>query len=484
MPYSPTRQPLKETNSTSASTPRSRLLKGTSAQAFGQVVLIVIRLAEVPLLLAFWGTQLYGEWLMLAAIPAYISIGDGGFAGAACRDMTMKSGAGDRSGTLAVFQSTWLLLLAVSLAAGLLAYGFSELVPLAKWLGFSVMTPYETRLVLLLLVAHVLVGFQGGLLNGGFWVSGRYPTGMVFSAITQLLEFFGFGLAIILGGGPVQAAAGYLGGRVLGTCLMWIGQRQTSSWLRYGFAHASLSELRRLTAPAFSSLAFTLGFCINIQGMRLVVGLALGPAAVAVFTPLRTLSRLAIQPRAIINQLIQPELATAFGTEDFPLFRRLFTRSCQLALWGCFLAALTVGAAAHWVFPAWTSGKVVMQWTTFILLLAGVLTNSVWYTALMVPYATNRHGRLSIFYSLIYGGFAIGLGYLGATIFGLAGVAFALLLAEATMATIVISESLQLANMKGDEWGLSVVKPPFDILRRAVLVFVERNDSHIKKVHY
>ena len=144
---------------------KERLLKGTGAQVFSQVVQIFIRLAEVPLLLAFWGTQLYGEWLMLAAIPAYLSIGDGGFATTACRDMTMKSGAGDRQGALAVFQSTWLLLLAVSLVAFLLAYGFAELAPLGRWLGFSAMTAADTQTVLLLLAAHVLIGFQRGMLK-------------------------------------------------------------------------------------------------------------------------------------------------------------------------------------------------------------------------------------------------------------------------------------------------------------------------------
>jgi len=49
---------------------RRRLLQGLGAQGFSKAVHIVIRLSEVPLLLAFWGTQLYGEWLMLSAIPA------------------------------------------------------------------------------------------------------------------------------------------------------------------------------------------------------------------------------------------------------------------------------------------------------------------------------------------------------------------------------------------------------------------------------
>lgn len=447
----------------------ARLLRGMGAQVFGQAVQIFIRLAEVPLLLAFWGTQLYGEWLMLAAIPSYFSIGDGGFATAACRDMTMKSGAGDRQGTLAVFQSTWLLLLAVSLVACLLAYCFSELTPLDRWLGFSVINANETQMVLLLLVAHVLIGFQGGLLNGGFWVSGHYPTGMVLSATTQLLEFLGFGLAVILGGGPVQAAAGYLSGRILGTGLMWIGQHRASSWLRYGFAHASLSELRRLMAPAFASLAFPLGNALNIQGMRLVVGLAISPAAVAVFTPLRTLSNLASQPRAVINRLIEPEMALAYGRQDDSLFGRFFLKSCQLSFWGCLLAALVVVAGAQWFFPAWTSGKVVMQWPAFSLLLAGVLVNSLWYTALMVPYATNRHERIAVFYIFIYGAGAIVMCYFGAKGLGLSGAAMALLIVEIAMAVIVIRASLRMTHIDMSQWIKATLRPPFEIFGQATM---------------
>jgi len=455
------------------STPlRKRLLKGTGAQAFGQGVQIFIRLAEVPLLLSFWGTQLYGEWLMLSAIPAYLSIGDGGFATAACRDMTMKSGSGDRQGVLSVFQSTWLLLMAVSLVAFLLAYGFAELAPLGRWMGFSTMNAADTKAVLLLLVIQVLVGFQGGLLNGGFWVAGKYPTGMVLATIIQFLEFSGLAIAVILGGGPVQAAAGYVIGRIAGTFLMWIGQRKISPWLHHGFKQASISELKRLTAPAFASLAFPLGNALNIQGMRLVVGLALGPAAVAVFTPLRTLSRLAMQPQAVINRLIQPEMAVAYGAEDSPLFGRLFYKSCQLAFWGCLIIALLVGVGAHWIFPAWTSGKVVMQWPVFILLLTGALVNSLWYTALMVPYATNRHVRIAVFYSLVYGVGAFVMGYFGAKILGLDGAALALMMVESVMAVIVVRAALKMAHMEMPEWVLAVLRPPLDTLGRMANIYL------------
>ena len=428
------------------------------------MVQIFIRLTEVPLLLAFWGAQLYGEWLMLSAIPAYLAIGDGGFAGAACRDMTMKSGADDQQGALAVFQSTWVLLLAVSVVAFLLAWVFAAVSPLHIWLGFSAITPTETKNVLLLLVIHVLIGFQSNLLNGGFWVAGKYPTGMVLVATTQLLEFLGLGLAVILGGGPVQAATGYVIGRILGTSFIWIGQRKVISWLRYGFAHASFKELKRLAVPAFASLAFPLGNALNIQGMRLVVGLALSPAAVAVFVPLRTLSRLALQPQAVIYRLIEPELALAFGAEDYSLFRRIFAKGCQLSLWGCIGACFFVGVTAKWIFPVWTGGKLVMHWPTYIFLLISVLLLCIWGTTLVALYATNRHGSIATFYIPIYGVLALSLGYLGLKSLGLGGAAFALFVVEATMVLLVVNASLRMVKMQITQWLKIILRPPFEIV--------------------
>jgi O-antigen/teichoic acid export membrane protein len=428
-------------------------------------VQIFIRLAEVPLLLAYWGPQRYGEWLMLSAIPFYLSISDGGFANTACREMAMRSAAGDRRGTLAVFQSTWALLIVVSIAMSLLSLLLVQLAPLGSWLHFSIIAASEVKITMLLLVVYVLVGFQGGLLNGCFWVAGRYASGMVFIAVTLLFEFVGLAAAVVLGGGPIQAAGGYLIGKLLGIGLMWIGQRRVSPWLRYGLSSFSMPTLKRLCKPAFASLAFPLGNALNIQGTRIVVGLVLGPSAVALFVPLRTLSRIVMQPATIINRLIEPELALAYGAGSDSLFQRLFSKSCQLSLWGCLALCLIVGPGAHWIFPAWTGGKITMNWPAYLLLLGGVLVNGIWYTSLMIPYATNRHSRIAPYYLFVYGAAAVGLGFFGATYFGLSGVAIALLLAEAAMALLVLKVSLRMTNIDITCWLETVLLPPINILK-------------------
>lgn len=439
---------------------RKRLVKGVSAQAFGQGVQILVRLCEVPLFLSFWGAQRYGEWLMLAAIPAYLSMGDGGFATTSCREITMRVGTGDRRGASAVYQSTWALLLVLSLVLGSAAIVFSKFVPLNQWLKFTAMTSQETALVFLILVAHILLGFQGGLLNAGFWASGRYPQSMFFGALLQLLDFGGMSLAILMGGGPVQAATGYLLGRVLGTALMWGFQRNVCPWLSFGFKYARITELRRLLAPSFASLAFPLGTALNTQGLRLVIGLVLGPSAVAIFVPLRTLSNFAVQPRQVVNRLTEPEMAMAFGTGNKSLYQKLFLESVRISFWSCFVVAALLIPASRWIFPIWTTGQVSIHWPTFLLLLLAAVINSIWYAALMVSYSTNRHGLIAIYFLMIYGVTCIIFAFFGAHLIGHSGAAAALLFIESIMVFLVVRQAGKLADLPVRRLLANLSTPP------------------------
>jgi O-antigen/teichoic acid export membrane protein len=444
----------------------SRLTKGLGAQGYSQAVQILIRVAEVPLLLGVWGTQLYGEWLMLAAIPSCLFICDGGFAGAASREMSMRSGAGDRRGAMALFQSTWLLLLFVSLVFGVLALVAVQVAPLHEWLGFKVMDPATIKLVAILLVAFVLVGFQTGLVYGGFWCEGRYAMGMVLITTMQLMEFGGLALSVALGGGPMEAALGYLGGRVGGLFLMRLGLYRATSWLRFGWRVATLSEVKRLAAPAFASLAFPLGNALNIQGMRLIVGLVLGPPAVVVFSTLRTLTRLAMQPSSVIKSLMEPEMASAYGGNHHDVYRSLFNRSCQVALWMCAASCVVLGVFGESVLGIWTHGKVAMEWPLYTLLLISAAINAIWYTALMAAYATNRHARVALVYATAYGGGAFVLAYIFVKFSGLAGVGLALLLSEIAMAPYVLMKTFQLTGESWTSWSTQVARPPWFLFRK------------------
>lgn len=444
-----------------------RLLRGLGAQGFAQVVNLFIRLAEVPLFLAFWGAERYGEWLMVAAIPTVLAMADGGFTGVTSREMMMRVSSGDRVGALAAFQSTWVLLIAVSIVVGALIGVTVHFLPLVTWFNLVTIDAKSLSTVMVVLTIHVLVGFQTGLLYGGFCSEGQYAKGTLLSAFVLLLEFGGLASAVALGGGPVQAAWGYLVGRVAGLGLFLLGLRRVAPWLHYGVAKASRQQIFHLTIPSLAAMAFPLGNALNIQGMRLAVGVVLDPVAVAAFSAMRTLCRMANQPMTIVIRLIEPEIALAFGAGQREVLRRLFSRSCQVVLWIVVPTCLALWFAGEEAFALWTRGEITLDESLYALLLLVAAANSLWNTALMVPYATNRHEWIAMLYVVIYGCSAVILAILLMPRFGFYGAGVALLIAELAMVACVLPTSFRLSGETGYAWVKTIIRPPVFVLKVA-----------------
>src|SRR6266404_7530354 len=115
-----------------AGTVRGRLIRGFGATALGPVVTTIVQIVSVPVFLHFWGVKLYGEWLIISAIPTYLALSDVGFGSVAANDMTIRVAAGDRDGALETYQSTRALISVTSVLAGIALLSVIWLLPVAR----------------------------------------------------------------------------------------------------------------------------------------------------------------------------------------------------------------------------------------------------------------------------------------------------------------------------------------------------------------
>ena len=173
-----------------------------------------------------------------------------------------------------------------------------------------------------------------------------------------------------------------------------------------------------------------------------------------------------MQPSAIISRLLEPEMALAYGGNHHDVFRSLFNRSCQVALWMSAASCVVLGVFGERVLGIWTHGKVAMDWTLYILLLLSAVVNAIWYTALMAAYATNRHVPVALVYFTVYGGIAFCLAITFSKMFGLSGVGLALLVSEITMSPYVLWKTFQLTGESLSSWVDQVTRPPWFLIRR------------------
>src|SRR5690606_32932144 len=149
---------------------------------------VIVQLVGVPVLLHAWGAQLYGEWLILFAIPAYLAMTDLGFSQSAGNDMTARVARGDRVGALAVFQSLTALVYPIAAIGLVLSAVLLSYLPLAERLHFQAMDAGASRWVLWLLAAHVFVLLPNGVNQAGFRAAGDYALYTGVNGTVRLLE--------------------------------------------------------------------------------------------------------------------------------------------------------------------------------------------------------------------------------------------------------------------------------------------------------
>ncbi len=444
----------------------SRLTHGLGGQVFGTAVQMGIRFAEPPLFVIFWGGRLYGEWIIIAAIPSFLVMVEASFSDVARREMMMRHGSGDTAGALAVFQSIWLPLLLFSLCFGGIVLATAYMLPLKGWLGIETIDRNSLYAILFLLGIHMMLSTQAGLLYGAFQCRGRYGLGAGLAALMQLLEFCGMAAAVVLKLGPVAAAVGCLAGRSTGLLIMRLCLYRVVPWLRYGLGLASFTEFNRLWRPAIAGLAFPVGMALNIQGMRLVIGMVLGPSAVTVFVVTRTLCQLASQPVAFTYRLMEAEMAWAFGSGQGELLMHLYRRLCSVSVWGALILSLALAISGEWLLAFWTHGHTQMNEPLYALMLMAIVANSVWSAVLALPFVTNRYQDISVGYIFINGLAAILVAYFAMKVMGLAGAGVGVLCADIAMIGFVVPSTIRKGSITGRAWLGAILMPPVFLFKR------------------
>ncbi len=438
---------------------KHRLLHAIGATSVGPVSTAVIQLVSVPVFLHFWGPGIYGEWLVLSAMPIYLGLTDFGFGSVAATEMTMLVARGDKSGALSVFQSIWLLTTCVSITIGVcVALGLWTL-PIERWVHVSLLSKGQVIGILCALCIYILLDLQWTVIAAGFRSDGNYALGTLLGTVTRLATNASSLVAVAFHASPLMVALILVAVRILGNWACMYVLRYKSPWLRYGFGSARLAVIRKLIGPAVAYMAFPAGNAFSLQGMTILVGATLGPIAVVVFSTVRTLTRIVYQGVAMISESVWTEMAIAFGAGNKMLARNIHRCACQASLGLSLVAISLLFLFGPSIYVRWTHARVSMDVGLFHVLLIEGLANAFWFTSSVVPVACNRHERQAITY-LISTALSLPLAYLLMIHFGLIGAGISLLIVDLCMIGYVLGNSLSLLDDSPGQFARALLRPP------------------------
>lgn len=414
-----------------------RVASGVGANIFDKVVISTMQLALVPVLAGAWGVHLYGLWMMLFTAPAFLAMGDFGFATAAGTKMTMAVARGERDEATHIFQSAWVAILASSAVLVMLAALLALLLPGSAFGSDAGMAPGEIRLTLFLLVVYGLVAIQGSIFFAGFRCTGLFAVGAFCHAMIFLFENCAMITAVLMGARPVTAAAVILVGRFVGLVGQNILLRRCVPWLEIGFRRATRAETRNLVAPAGAVMLVPIAQAFYLQGSALALGIAAGQAAVPAFTAARTLSRVGLQMCWLLNSALMPEFSAAAARHD---------RRAQAVMVLATLLTSALLAVPYAILFALFGREVILIWTHGVihssplltLAMAGsILFGGFWYPLSNLILALNRHASYTIWF-LVFAVIGTPLTYLLSQSLGAAGAALPMMMLDLAMLVTIL----------------------------------------------
>jgi O-antigen/teichoic acid export membrane protein len=394
-----------------------------SANSFGMAVNIGIQLVSLPLFLHFWDTSTYGVWLLLSAIPAYLSMADVGMVTAAGNKMTMAIGKGDLPEANRVFQSAQMFMTAVCGVIALITLSVIFFAPL------PFLESADMRMALSALSIGVLVALFGALSEAVFKSTQRYATGTMLSNYVRLGEWLGCMAGLIMVGSFAAVALGGLVVRIIGTLIGVQLSRRGNHGIQWGMHAATRAEIRAMIKPAVSFMAFPLANALSFQGLTLLVGALFGPVAVALFNTYRTIARVAVQITAIFSHALWPEFSRLFGANAGAAVRQLFRRSVLLGALQALLLSAMLYVAAPFLLRIWSNNSIKFEPSLMLLMLLYAAVAGVWHVPRVLLMATNQHVGLA-YWALAAAMLCVGLAWLLAATLQLNGVVVAMLLSE------------------------------------------------------
>ena len=406
-----------------------RVVAGMGANSFGMALNIGIQLASLPLFLHFWDTATYGTWLILSAIPAYLSMADVGMVTAAGNKMTMAMGKDDSLEANRVFQSTQMFM---GIVCGALALMVVPLILLAPLPGVATM---DQRVALAALSIGVLVSLFGGLSEAAFKSTQRYATGTMASNLVRGCEWLGFMAGLATVGSFAAVAVTGLAVRLTGTVICMVLATRGKHGLSWGTHAADRAEIRSMFKPAVSFMAFPLANALSFQGVTLLVGALFGPIAVALFNTYRTIARVAVQVTAIFSHSLWPEFSRLFGQGAMATVNRLFFLSSLLGAAQSLLLSLILYFLSPWLLRIWTHGAIEFIPSLMVLMSLYAAVGGIWHIPRVLLMATNQHVSLA-YWSILAGMLSVGLAWLMGRELQLNGVGVAMLMSELFIAIV------------------------------------------------
>jgi O-antigen/teichoic acid export membrane protein len=368
----------------------TRIVKGAGALSLTALVNITSQVAFVPVALSTWGSEAYGEWLVLTGLITFLSFTDLGIQSFVTNCMCSSYVRNDRQALQRQLHSALRLqvpLTGAVFAAIAIAFFFF---PVAALLGLHTVSHRTLLVTVLLLAGELLIGIPMGVIAGVYRATGYLARGAVTGAVRQLLIFIVSLVLLVLTANFAVIACGRFIVAVLVTTAILVDLRRLHPWLKVRPTSGSWAEGRRMVMPGLFFLAIPVLQYASIQGIITLLQRVHAGSNVSWFSTHRTIVNFAVMISGLLTNAAMPEFTALYALEKREALVRLHRAVQRVNLWQVSAALLGMLPFLGLIYPRWTAGRLNLDWSLMALLMVRTMAWAWWNSSLILLSALNR----------------------------------------------------------------------------------------------
>ncbi|MFH1039277.1 MAG: lipopolysaccharide biosynthesis protein [PVC group bacterium] len=427
-----------------------RVALGSLVTFAGNLITIIERVILVPLFLKFWGTEPYGEWLSLAAAVSYMSMLELGVQSYVINKLNQCYSTGRSDEYIYILHSALMVSVIVCSSVIVFIALILPVFPLERWFHFIHTGHSLAVLVTFLLAIQIVVKIPCGIITGLYRTFGEFPRGAMIGNVQVLLVFLITGTVIISGGGFALLALLQLVPISLIVLYVFrdIGRRHPEVHL--GFKGGSLKKGFSFLIPGSCFFLIQISTLMGFSGSTIIVATQLGPAAVVVFSTLRTLANVTKQIPQAINIALWPELTSLEAQKQYETLKKTHFFIVKIGFLISFCLAIIIHFAGKELVTLWTRGRISYDSQLMNIFLGYIVLQIIWSLSGTFQAAFNRPGLVGMctFASMVTG---LTLAYFLTRRYGTAGTVGGLFIAEGLICGVALP--LRTCRILGESTG-------------------------------
>jgi len=388
--------------------------------------------------LAFWGSELYGEWLMLTALPTYLMLcSDIGITGTLHNELArMRHNGTERKDIIALYSVGFKFVLFFALSVLTIVSAIAFFLPLTSINKLELLNQQEAFGIVEFGCIQLLLTQLSFFFRSAYRCENKNARAMLLDTLCELGKVVVGVLIVALGFSPLSYSFA-----ITVVCLMKVIAFALDSyivapWLRIDWFAKSYNQLKGLILPGLGLFTMTLVNALQNQGALLVLGWAASPAVVAMFQVCRTFINGIAQLYGIIWNSIYPELASAFSSGLHNQVKILMQCVFRLMNFGFFIGFFLVIFFGDAIFKLWLhrDGFFVVP---LVLPMFFSLIPYNYQTGLSFIAISQNKVHNMVLYTLLVRFLALCMLYLTVVTWGLTSVGYVFLVSEMAMTFVV-----------------------------------------------